>query len=627
MKKVLIVILCIATVFSSCAIAAQATEKYSDYPVILVPGYSSSYFYNGDTGEHVWGLDMDKVLDMVLSNIAGVGTSLGAMTAGNADKIAELVGNGALELCGVMACNPDGTSKYNIQQYYTAPEDSRYSDLMEKYPEGNMYTEHEICAEIAEFVGYENIYQFTCDFRMGQEYCAKQLDKFVEGLCKLTGKKKVNIFAVSHGGQTTSTYIALYGWKNRINNAVLTVPAIGGAAFAYDPMMIDIDLDEECIARFVEYGNSVEMDIDWLLKANELGFLDEVCEKLIPYLEQIYQYWGSMWDFIPVSVYEEVKDTRLDKKASARLISISDRYHYEIQPTVAEKMRQCRANGANINIIAGCGNHVVTGFKEDSDGIISTACSTGATVAPRDERFPAGYRQKNSCGGKYKISPDMRIDASTAYLPDNTWFVNGLFHGQTNSDPFVRDLMFTLLLTDKIKDVYSDKAYPQFRDTSAAALGVYSEFTGAEPGFITADSDKLVITNICNDAIVTITAVEVDGADILIKLPFVRTLKPGQSLEATIKGSLPEISRKTADVTICFLMDNITPQAYRTQTFTIMNGKSPEPAEKNEAAGVTLLGKAIGEQASEFLKKMGLYEYFSMIYVFLKYSFEAICRI
>jgi hypothetical protein len=60
----------------------------------------------------------------------------------------------------------------------------------------------------------------------------------------------------------------------------------------------------------------------------------------------------------------------------------------------------------------------------------------------------------------------MTIDASTAYMPDNTWFVNGLFHGMTYWDYYSRELMTTLLLTDRITDVYSDPKFPQFKDTT-----------------------------------------------------------------------------------------------------------------------------------------------------------------
>ncbi len=63
----------------------------------------------------------------------------------------------------------------------------------------------------------------------------------------------------------------------------------------------------------------------------------------------------------------------------------------------------------NISIIAGTGNNSVTGMQVNSDGIIPTYCSTGATCAPIGWRFADGYTQVNDCDGKYKVSPDMTV--------------------------------------------------------------------------------------------------------------------------------------------------------------------------------------------------------------------------
>lgn len=94
----------------------------------------------------------------------------------------------------------------------------------------------------------------------------------------------MNIFAVSHGGQVTATYLNLFGFKNDVDNAVMTIPAIGGAALAYDLASCNAALDEECLLRFIEHGMRWEEDYDWLVKAQQLGFLDKVINALIPYV-------------------------------------------------------------------------------------------------------------------------------------------------------------------------------------------------------------------------------------------------------------------------------------------------------------------------------------------------------
>ena len=626
MKKAVSLALCAAILLSVCGIFASAKKddiEYNGYPVILVPGYSSSFMYDTENGKQAWGLDFGKVGGMVLDSIIDLGISLGAMTVGNADKIAEYVGNGIIEMCAELPCNPDGSSVHPLERYYTSAEDMCYSAILERHPEGGYMSEPKIAAEIAKYTGYENIFNFTDDFRMGSEFCAEQLNDFIESVKEYTGSDKVNIIAISHGGQTVSTYLALHGDKADIQNATLAVPAIGGAGFAYDALMGDVHLDEDCIARFIEYGNNVEPDIEWLLKAGQLGFLDQICNKLIPYVLQVIGNWGSIWDFVPNEEYESAKKFRLDPEINAGLIETSDRYHYEIRPKVKEAFETCRANGMNINIIAGTGQPIVTGLNENSDGIITAVASTGATCAPLGKRFADGYTQVNDCGGKYKVSPSMTVDASTAYLPDNTWFVEGMFHGMMIYDSYAFEFMMRSLLDDKLTDVYADPAFPQFKDSAAASLGVYTEFTGCMPGYIDSGAESLKITNCSLKSNITVTSVTANGADLYFALT-PKVLKPGDSMQVKFKGNLPEVDKKEVDITVTYLINTVTPACTRTQGYTIMNGDGAESNGGFADAGVTLLNKLIGPALTGILKKLGLNEFLSMIYAAVYFFFNSL---
>lgn len=629
MKKTLCIIFSILLAFSVCSIAVSAKQddiEYNGYPVILVPGYSSSFMYDTETGKQAWGLDFGKIGPMVLESIAELGISLGAMTVGNADKIAKYIGEGIIEMCAELPCNPDGSSVHPLERYYTSAEDMCYAAILERHPEGGYCSEPKIAAEIAKYTGYENIYNFTDDFRMGSEFCAEQLDEFIESVKEYTGKDKVNIIAISHGGQTVSTYLALHGEKNDIVNATLAVPAISGAGFAFDALMGDVHLDEDCIARFVEYGNAVEADFDWLLKAQQLGFLDQICNKLIPFVLEVIGNWGSIWDFVPADRYEEAKALRLDPEVNAGLIETSDRYHYDIQPKVREAFATCRENGMNINIVAGTGQSIVTGLAENSDGIITTQSSTGATCAPLGSRFADGYTQVNECGGKYKVNPAMTVDASTAYLPDNTWFVEGMFHGMMIYDPHVFEFMMRTVLDDKIQDVYSDPRFPQFRDSESAALSVYTEFKGCLPGYIDEGATALIVKNCCDKAKVTITSITANGLDLNFKIS-PKTLNPGETVEIPFTGEIPAVSKKLVDITVTYLFDTVTPAGYRVQSYTLMNGDDVDFDGGYVTVHESLLNKLIGPVLSGILKKLGLNEFLSMIYNVVYYWFNSMTKI
>ena len=286
MKKFLSIILSLAMIISSCAIIASASDEVkgdiSDYPVIIVPGYSSTNLYYGEsleTGEPVWGLNWDHVLERVFARIADLGMGLGALTVGNAEYIANVLAEEMIPLFEKLRCNPDGTSAYEIHQDYTEAADKNNVHLIENFPDGKYRQEIEISDEIAEYIGHENIYNFSTDFRMGAEYCAGLLDDFIQSVKKHSGKDKVNLFAVSHGGMVTATYLNLYGYKNDVDNAVMTVPAIGGAGIAYDALTANVEFDEECLVRFVENGTMTEENYNWLVKANQLGFIDNLLKE------------------------------------------------------------------------------------------------------------------------------------------------------------------------------------------------------------------------------------------------------------------------------------------------------------------------------------------------------------
>ncbi len=627
MKKLLCVILSLVMIVSSCSLVASAagevTAEPSEYPVVIVPGYSSTNLYYGDsleTGESVWGLDFDHVLDRVLARIAELGIGLGSLAFGNAEYITDVVAEEMVVLLEKLRCNPDGTSAYELHQDYTDAHNKNNAVLIATRTDTKYRQEVEISEEIAQYIGHENIYNFSCDFRMGAESCAGELDAFVQSVKEHSGKDKVNLFAISHGGQVTATYLTLYGYKGDVDNAVMTVPAIGGAGIAYDAMMADIAFDEECLVRFVENGTMTEENYNWLVKANQLGFVDNLLNTLFPKIFPTIGYWGSLWDFIPADKYEKAKAHLLDSEESARLIEISDRFHYEILPSMPEKFAECIENGMNISIVAGTGNRVVTGMNENSDGIITTNASTGATCAPYGKRFADGYKQINPCGGKDKVSPSMEIDASTAYLPDNTWFVDGLFHGMTYKDNYTRVLMMTLLLTDEITDVYSDADYPQFKYSTNASHTVHAAFNGCDEGILSAKAESLVVTNVCANSNVRIIAVECDGAELQFDVDPGVKLLPGENIEIGFTGELPALSDTVVNVTVYYAMDTVIPIGYRTQGFRLLNGETAASEEEYSDAEATMpFDSVINDTVDNLLRKIGFRELVSMIYSIINY--------
>ncbi len=614
------VIFASACMMPSSAVVSVGDDDITDLPVIIVPGFSSSILCEGgDEDNQVWYFDYDEIIDLVISRIAELGVGLGALTLGNAKVLAKTLGR---ELSGVfekLRCNPDGTSAYDIDTSVFSPEVTNKTYL-EEYYDGKHQHEPETANNILDYIGEDNIFSFQVDFRMGAEFCANQLDKYVTAVKEYTGMDKVNLFGVSHGGQVTATYLNLFGYKNDVKNAVMTVPAIGGAGIAYDLMNQSVSLDEEGLMRFIERGMMWEDDYDWLLKAVNLGFVDDVLNETIPYVFETLGYWGSFWDFIPSDKYDDLKAKLLDSEKSAKLIAQSDRFHYEILPSMNKKLQALVDGGMNISIIAGAGSKVVSGMNEHSDYIIPTKSSTGAVVAPFGERFANGYIQKNPCGGKNKISPDFTIDASTAYLPDNTWFVDGLAHGMTYKDDYTRTLFETLLLTDRIDDVYSDPNYPQFMYSTNPSETVYLQFKGCAHGQIGGNTGSLIVKNCCKTYNVSVSAVVSGGIELNFKVDPNVKIAPGESMEIEFTGDLPAISGKMCTITVYYETDGSLPASYRTQNFTLNNGEKIEGSDGLvDAFEDTPFEKYTPDFIEYVLEKLGIYDFFAMVFNVIYY--------
>lgn len=622
MKKIISILLACLILFAG-LLPAVFAERQSEntYPTIIVAGYSSSNLYLD--GKQVWHIDGNDIVSAVLKNIARIGIGLGELAFRQPKYLSDVIGREIIRLTQYIAMNPDGTSVYPLSTWPADAEHTQFSYLYENYNGDNVH-EAEIMADIGTLYGDDGnrfLFSYQQDFRYGMIDCAAALDKYVDSVREFTGKDKVNIYAVSHGGQTVAAYLALYGEKNAVNNVVMTVPAIGGAALAYDVLSEKIDFNEEELVVFVENGQMLETDFNWLVKANRLGILDDLFKSLVHnYVKKIVGYWGSMWDFVPMEYYDDLKNSLLDPVQSAAIIEKSDIWHYQILPTMGEKLRACIDRGANIYIVAGSESPSVTGLREQSDAIIPVAAATGALTAPYGFRFNDGYK---TCGTvcddptHNHLSPGMTIDASAGWLPEQTWFIAGYFHGMTWKDEYLIGLCKTLIFADDLISVHTFKEYPQFKDSTAVNYSVHAAFDRSAEGYLSGQDSALTVTNLSKKYKMRIASVAVDGADIQINVTKVVYLDPGQSYAFTITGTLPEYSLSTVDVTVNYsLVGSVTPIGARTQTFTVMNGPAPvydADSPYTAAWHSTVFDDQVSDAGKTLLQKTGLLAFIKMI--------------
>ena len=172
----------------------------------------------------------------------------------------------------------------------------------------------------------------------------------------------------------------------------------------------------------------------------------------------------------------------------------------------------------------------------------------------------------------------MEIDASTCYLPENTWIVDGYYHGQEMKDSATKDLVLTQLLTNHpIKDVHSDPAHPQFHAADGRASKIFAAFNNSVEGYLSSEDTALVVRNCTHESAIFITDITVQGADLTFLAPFKYIPEDG-SASFTFAGEVPAESLTRAAVSVSYIVIGLTPTpfAQRTFDFTLMNGDAPE---------------------------------------------------
>ena len=305
MKKLISLALCLALVFSTLTTAFASFDRndLNGYPVVIVPGFMNAQMHieNEDgTTEKAWLGGFDEALKQAgLSSgkLIADGVSYGLGKENDLAATLAPIVNSVIEK---LACNPDGTSKYNVvTDVPPTAEASRWSNLRDEDLTLQDY--------IDDIISTDDIYICFTDFRMDPADNAKILDQLIDDIIATTGCKKVNLLAQSYGGQVTGAYLSIYAEKagEKINSAVLMCPALGGAGVATDFLTGNLDIDEQELVRFVAYAINLEYDLDKLLASQPLGFLDDLAKQVLPTFTEVARSWLSIWDFLP---YESYKD-------------------------------------------------------------------------------------------------------------------------------------------------------------------------------------------------------------------------------------------------------------------------------------------------------------------------------
>ena len=524
-KKFLCFFLSITILFCSVSFSIQAKDEtpafeWDGHPLIFIQGYSGPKLIRDrglETEEQVWTFDPLDVVGNVGLNLFDIIGSVADYAKGDTAPFVECFRNLTAEWFDNISMNPDGTSKYNISSYPYYIEEANVKYINEE--KNGKYlpmTEGEFIEDLSRTIPEERIYIFNTDWRRSHLDNCEHLMKFIDEVLEYTGSDKVDLYGMSHGGQLVATYLYYHGTEGKVDNAVMNSPAIGGTSLVMELLGEDpvaFDLNE--LLRFGGVMLHTELDLRWLGNILPAEFLNSLLktafnEVLLPYVIR----FGSIWDLMDTETYVKLRDVYLDPVENAKIIEKADKMHFECMPNMSEGLKKAQAAGVNIGILANYGSHIGTGKEVDSDFIIDTVNTSGATPATFGERFPEGYKQLNTtCTDPTHnhVSPTRTLDASTCYLPENTWFNYEQYHTQIWWDTYTRALLLELVLTDNIKDVHSDPRFPQFKIAQSPLDGVYAKYNGPQSsGYYSDSSDTITLRNL-SEAAIEIQSVTING--------------------------------------------------------------------------------------------------------------------
>lgn len=339
---------------------------------------------------------------------------------------------------------------------------------------------------LTEVIGEDHVYFFTFNLVGDPMNSAKELNDYIQMVKEKTGHDKVNLLPVSLGGTLLTAYMDSYGKANNyadIDMIVNTVACLDGTDIVGDIFERQFNisnryLHHEFIPSILkeETGNATKgYAANCLLHLLPQKSFNGIFTGFVSgMLDTIMINCPQIWAMLPSYRYDAIAERYLNDISKAKLKERTDRFQQARLNLKQNLLDACEA-GVKINSISGSNINfgdiqysmfggIKSRNKFNTDGIINLSSTTlGATGAPDYQTLPEGYEQQNHKEYNY-ISPDNRIDVSTALFPEHTWIFLNQHHEVGNNDVVLN--LAKAILTGEINSVHDNpEKYPQFNGT------------------------------------------------------------------------------------------------------------------------------------------------------------------
>ena len=486
LRKILSATLAIIMVFSMVLPAAASTEEY---PTIYVTGAQTNNLFNAK-GEKIYPMDTD----------------IGAIAK---EAIVPCVQK---MLTGYISGN--NTEWINELHSYVAPIFAEVKlDANGEASNGSHPEFHSSTVAVSNKQGNYGMwdFRFWYDWRLSPLETAEELKNYIDRVTEATGKDKVQLAGRCYGANVIQAYVSIY--KEHAIENVSDISYFASSVMGIDFMSAifsgEIVLNEQAISNFVDYyleSNEVIEDpateilvitlVELFNQAKVLGvgtdmltkLLNDIKGDIIPVLlMEVVGSWPSYWSMVTPELYTKSIDFifKNNKDEYAKFIEKTDKYYYEVEVCAEDTILELEEKGINFYIFTKYGFPefpLYEGSTIQSDSYTSVPRqSFGATSADYgkvlDQKYIDGLIDKTY------LSPDFKVDASTALLPERSWFIKNLHH---NYFEVLHVISLEAMRYDLTVD--NDK-YPQYlyheNDTITPLVGADEDSTKAPNNLFT----------------------------------------------------------------------------------------------------------------------------------------------
>lgn len=457
-------------------------------PIIILPGinHSPTYLYdaNGnrkkdskgnEIGDTLFFINTDEVKkNLKRLGLATVGTIITQQDAGFSKTIYDL----ACTAFSYQKCDTNGDYVENLKT-------ERWNYSMAEMDEDRVEWVYRMVPmkSLVDIIGKDHAYFFTFNLVGDPMNSAKELNDYIQMVKEQTGHDKVILLPVSLGGTLLTAYMDSYGKDSNYRDIDMIVNAVAcldgtdivGDIYERKFNITDRYLHHDFIpSAMKEMGGDARMGyiINSVLHILPQKSFDSIFTGVVSgAIDTIMANCPQIYAMVPSYRYDKISERYLTVPERKKLKERTDRFQ-QARLNLKQNLVDAVNTGVKVNSLSGSNigfgdveysffGGVASAKELNTDGIINMSSTTlGATGAPVGTTLPDDYEQKEHKEYNY-ISPDRKIDASTALFPEHTWIFLNQHHEVGNND-VVLNLAKSIILGEVSSVHDNPEKYPQF---------------------------------------------------------------------------------------------------------------------------------------------------------------------